>query len=100
MQEENLKVDKDYVESFNQGYELSKELGLKSDILEGLSSGNNRMQAMQDGMKQYEKDQTLEKSKAPDKDVIPPIDLDSLDNQNLYLGNQDVEPNKSPDKDL
>lgn len=100
MQEENLKVDKDYVEAFNQGYEVSKELGLKSDILNGLSSGNNRMQAMQDGMKQYEKEKSLQKEKSSNKDTIPKLDLDKMDNRDFHVGHDTKEPDKSPDKDL
>ena len=76
--EEKTSVDKDYKEAFNQGYLLSKELGLKPEVLEGLSTGKNRMEAMQDGMKQYAKE-TAGKSKS--KDVIPPLDLNKFDNR-------------------
>jgi hypothetical protein len=92
--EEKTSVDNDYKEAFNQGYMISQELGLKPEILEGLSAGKNRMQAMQDGMKQYQKD-LLEKSKG--KDIIPPLDLDEFD----HLPNLDTkEPSKdkSPEK--
>lgn len=51
--EENLKVDKDYLEAFNQGYELAKELNLKSPMLKDMDSDNFRMNAMQAGMAQY-----------------------------------------------
>lgn len=51
---EETKVDKNYKEAFNQGYELSKELGLKPNILKDVTAGKNQMQAMQDGMKQFE----------------------------------------------
>lgn len=73
--------DKDYIEAFNQGYELSKELGLKPEILKDLSAGNNRMAAMREGMEQYGLEIILEK----DKDVIPPLDLDSLDEPYIDL---------------
>ena len=73
--EDKTTVDKDYKEAFNQGYMISQELGLKPEILDGLSAGKNRVQAMQNGMKQYQKD-LFEKSK--DKDVIPPLDLDQF----------------------
>jgi hypothetical protein len=93
--EENTTVDNDYKEAFNQGYELSKELGLKPNILDGLSSGKYRMKAMQDGMKQYHSELT-EKNK--DKEVIPPLDLDNLDNLSTFSAKQ---PSKSKkiDKD-
>ncbi|MEX0315156.1 MAG: hypothetical protein AB3N18_13340 [Allomuricauda sp.] len=56
---EEIKVDKDYKEAFNQGYELFKKLRLKPYILKDLASGNNRMQAMKDGMNQYGKESIL-----------------------------------------
>ena len=84
--------DRDFIEAYNQGYELSKELGLKPDILKDLAAGNNRMKAMKDGMEQYWKEITQEK----DKDIIPPLDLDSIVNNSIDL---DV-PDKSKDKDL
>lgn len=93
--EEKITVDKDYKEAFNQGYMMSKELGLKPEILEGLSAGKNRMQAMQDGMKQYQKD-LLEKPK--DKDVIPPLDLDQFDTI-PNLDTEEPSKDKRPDKD-
>ena len=89
---EEIKVDKDYKEAFNQGYELSKELGLKPDILKDLVSGNNRMQAMKDGMEQYDKELTQEKN----KEIIPSLDLDSIENLSMDLNIDD----KSKDKDM
>ena len=93
--EEKTTVDKDYKEAFNQGYTISKELGLKPEILEGLSAGKNRMQAMQDGMKQYQKD-LVEKSKG--KDVIPPLDLDTFDSL-PNLETKESSKDKTPKKD-
>jgi len=94
--EEQTKLDKDYVEAYNQGYILSKELGLKPDILDQLSAGNGRMEAMQDGMVQYQKDKALELSKAQEKDVIPPLDIDNMDNRYIDL---DIDSTKD-DKDM
>ncbi|MDH7911341.1 hypothetical protein [Winogradskyella sp. SYSU M77433] len=86
----DTKVDRDYLEAFNQGYEVAKELGLKPDDLNGINAGNNRMQAMKDGMEQYGKDIALE------KDIIPPLDLDGMDRS--YT---DLTPNpKHKDKDI
>lgn len=66
---EETKVDKDYLEAFNLGYELAKELSLKSPMFEDLNSENNRLTAMQEGMEQYTKEITLvmDKSKFKDK---------------------------------
>lgn len=89
--EENFKVDKDYKEAFNQGYELARDLGLKPDILKDVSAGNHRMQAMKDGMQQYQKDKELE------KDMIPSLDMDSLDNDYIDLTNP---PDKDKGKDV
>ena len=92
--EESFKVDKDYKEAFNQGYELAKDLGLKPDILKDVSAGNHRMQAMKDGMQQYQKDMELE------KDMIPPMDMDSLDNDYIDLTPPDKDRGKDVDMDL
>ncbi len=86
--------NKDYIEAFNQGYELSRELGLKPDILKDLASGNNRMKAMYEGMKQHEKEKELEKS----KDIIPPFDVDKFDDRNIHIDDKD--PTKDQDKDI
>ncbi len=98
--EENVKVDKDYIEAFNQGYTLSKELGLKPDIIEGLSAGNNRMQAMKDGMEQHQKEVSLEKDKRQDKDIIPPFDLDIISDRKSSLDKQEVQKQKEKGKDF
>ena len=94
--EENTKVNKDYKEAFNQGYELSKELGLKPDVLKDLAAGNNRMQAMQDGMEQYANEITQEK----EKDIIPPFDMDSIDDRTIHLDNEKLVQNKDKGRDL
>ena len=86
------KVDKDYIEHFNQGYELSKELGLKPNILDGIHAGKNRMQAMKDGMEQFQKDNLLEKQKRQDIDVIPPFDIDSIDDRHIHFDDKQPEP--------
>jgi len=78
---EETKVDKNYIEAFNQGYELSKELGLKPYILKDLATGNNRIQAMQDGMEQYAKEITQEK----DKNIIPSFNMDSINSSHIDL---------------
>jgi len=85
--------DKDYIEAFNQGYELSKELGLRSEILKDISSGRHRIQAMSDGMKQYEKELQIDKSKA----IIPPLDLDTLDTPPAINHEKDI---SEKDKDI
>ncbi|WP_303316843.1 hypothetical protein Q4Q34_08540 [Flavivirga abyssicola] len=92
--EEQTKVDKDYLESFNQGYEVAKELGLKSDALEGINAGNNRIQAMKDGIEQYNKEQTLE------KDIIPPFDMDSIDKSYIDISDPKKDKDKGMDMDL
>ena len=90
--EEQTKVDKNYLEAFNQGYEVARELGLKPDSIEGINAGNNRMLGMKEGMEQYGKEITQEK----DKNIIPPFDIDSIDSS--YV---DLEPDKeNKDKDL
>tara|TARA_R110000765_G_scaffold420632_2_gene525816 strand:+ start:4487 stop:4783 length:297 start_codon:yes stop_codon:yes gene_type:complete len=56
--EENLKVDKDYKAAFNLGYELAKELNLTTPMFKDISSGNERINAMQVGMEQYSNEVT------------------------------------------
>lgn len=82
----------DYVEHYNQGYELSKELGLKPDILKDLGAGNNRIQAMKDGMEQYAKELVKEK----EMNIIPSLDLDNLDSNYIDIDT----PDKDKDIDL
>lgn len=98
--QENTKVDKDYKEAFNQGYTLSKELGLKPDIINGLSAGNNRMQAMKDGMEQHQKEISLEKDKRQDKDIIPPFDIDTIGDRELSVDKPEPEKGKGFDMDM
>jgi len=94
--EEQTRVDKDYLEAFNQGYEVAKELGLKSKDIEGINAGKNRMQAMYDGIKQYEKELELDKN----RDVIPQFDMDSINNSIIDLTEDKENKNKDFDKDL
>ncbi|PIB31429.1 hypothetical protein [Maribacter sp. 4G9] len=58
--EENLKVDKDYLEAFNLGYELAKELNLKTPMFKDLKSENVRIMAINSGMTQYQLEITQE----------------------------------------
>lgn len=70
---EETKIDKDYLENFNLGYELAKELNLTSPIFQDLNSENSRMKAMQEGMVQYNKDISQGKNKEIDR----PLELDN-----------------------
>lgn len=97
--EEQTRLDKDYVEAFNQGYQLSKELNLKPEILKGLSAGNNRIQAMREGMQQYQIDKELEKSKIQDKDNIHSLDINTIDNDYIDLETDIKEKDKGVDLD-
>ena len=91
---EEKKEEQDYIEAFNQGYELSRELGLKSEILKDLGAGKNRIQAMQDGMQQYEKE--LQKQKF--KDIIPPFDMEKFENRDIHI--EDNSPEKDKDREI
>ena len=53
---EETKVDKDYKEAFNLGYELAKELNLKAPMFKEINEGHSRMGAMQAGMAKYSND--------------------------------------------
>jgi hypothetical protein len=50
---EETKIDENYKEAFNLGYELSKELNLKSPMFKDSKVDNERMNAMQAGMAQF-----------------------------------------------
>jgi ABC-type Fe3+-citrate transport system substrate-binding protein len=98
--EEQYSVNKDYKESFNQGYTLSKELGLKPEILDGLKAGRHRISAMKDGMTQYQRDLALSKSKNQDKNIIPSLDMDSMETTYFDTKDHDKDLNKDMDMDL
>ena len=93
---EEIKVDKNYIEAYNQGYEINQELGLKPDILKGLAASNNRMQAMYDGMLQAEKDRELEK----DKDIIASFDMDSISSNHIDLTIEKENRDKGKELDI
>lgn len=80
--EENLKVDKDYMEAFNLGYELAKELKLISPMFKNIELGNRRMQAMQTGMEEYNKEITLNKNLSLNISKIIPKKHKNRDNEN------------------
>ncbi|HDZ13782.1 hypothetical protein LCGC14_0889760 [marine sediment metagenome] len=61
--EENLKIDNDYLTAFNLGYELAKDLNLKSSLFKDVNSKNERINAMQDGMEQYSNEIAVQKNK-------------------------------------
>lgn len=101
--EEKTKLSKDYLDHINQGYHLSKELGLPPEILNGLASGNNRMKAMQQGMELYQKEQALEKEsnkKLNDRDIIPAFDLDQINDRDLPIEKNEPQKDKGKDFDI
>lgn len=56
---EETKVDKAYLEAFNLGYELAKELDLTVPMFQTIPAGNDRIGAMQSGMAEFSKERTL-----------------------------------------
>lgn len=60
---EETKVDTDFKEAYNLGYELAKELNLKSPMFKDVSSENERLNAIQDGMEQYSNEIAVQKNK-------------------------------------
>ncbi|MDL5514391.1 hypothetical protein QSE00_21435 [Arenibacter sp. M-2] len=77
--EEHLKVDKDYLEAFNLGYELAKELKLKSPMFKNIESDISRIHTLQIGMEEYCKEITLNKNITLDDSKI--IQQKNKDNQ-------------------
>ncbi|MFS4416455.1 hypothetical protein [Maribacter sp. 2307ULW6-5] len=54
--EKNLRVDKSYIEAFNLGYEVAKELDLKTPMFQNESSNITLKSPMQAGMFQFVQD--------------------------------------------
>ena len=65
--EENLKVDKEYKEAFNLGYEMAKELNLKTPMFKDLTPSNSRISAMHSGMAQFIDEEVLPANKNIEK---------------------------------
>ena len=76
---ENLKVDKDYMEAFNLGYQLAKELNIKSPMFKNIELDNSRMHALNTGMEEYSKEFTLNKNITLDDSKI--IQKENKNNQ-------------------
>lgn len=84
---EETRINEDYKEAFNLGYELAKELNLKSQIFKKLNSRNNRTSAMQAGMAQYDDELT---KKLANENLWPlAIDKKSEINSNEDKGKQE-----------
>lgn len=54
--EENIKVDKEFLKAFNLGYEVAKELDLKTPMLQNRSSDITLKSPIQAGMFQFVQD--------------------------------------------
>ncbi|MDL5512131.1 hypothetical protein QSE00_09925 [Arenibacter sp. M-2] len=84
--EEHLKVDKDYLEAFNLGYELAKELKLKSPMFKNIESDISRIHTLQMGMEEYCKEITLNKNiTLDDSKIIQQKNKDNQDGNELSL---------------
>ena len=84
--EEHLKVDKDYMEAFNLGYELAKELKLKSPMFKNIESDNSRIHTLQMGMEEYCREITLNKNiTLDDSKIIQQKNKNSQDGNELSL---------------
>tara|TARA_R110000796_G_scaffold848_1_gene3234 strand:- start:313 stop:570 length:258 start_codon:yes stop_codon:yes gene_type:complete len=84
--EEHLKVDKDYLEAFNLGYELAKELKLKSPMFKNIESDNSRIHTLQMGMEEYCREITLNKNiTLDDSKIIQQKNKNSQDGNELSL---------------
>ncbi len=96
--EEETKVSKKYKEGYNWGYLVSSELGLKPNAIEGISAGGDYMQGMKDGMIQHGKE-LIEKQKETKKDIIPPLDLDNIENRHIDLEIPEKDKDRGMDMD-
>ncbi len=59
-----IKIDDNYKDSFNLGYELARELNLKSPMFNDLKVGDVGMAAMQAGIEQFIYEINHEKGKS------------------------------------
>lgn len=55
MSEETI-IDKDYKDAFNLGYELARELNIKTQMFHDIGSANRRTNPTKDGIGQYIKE--------------------------------------------
>ncbi len=77
------KVSIDFKEAFNLGYELAKELSLKSPMLKDINSENIRSNAMQAGMVECSTELKQEQRKDLDLDnELADRDMDSKEEKN------------------
>lgn len=83
--EENLKVDRDYLESFNLGYELAKELKLTRPMFKSTDQKKIGKDAMLAGMLQYF-DEAKVKKKSLDEAKRYTNTINKSDSNNNYTG--------------
>ncbi|RKN78746.1 hypothetical protein [Ulvibacterium marinum] len=63
------RIDSDYKKAFNLGYEIAKELNLKTPMFKGQDSSQNSTNAIQAGMLHYIHEVALSKNKVLAKSV-------------------------------
>tara|TARA_R110000765_G_scaffold223743_2_gene327841 strand:- start:881 stop:1165 length:285 start_codon:yes stop_codon:yes gene_type:complete len=66
-------VDTNYLQGFNLGYDLAKELNLTSPMFKNLNSDDSHMSAVQAGMAEYSKEIIQRKN----KENLQPLNLKS-----------------------
>ena len=66
---EEIKVDRDYLQAFNLGYELAKELNLSTPMFKGLNSEDSNLMALQAGMAEYNHELRKARDKSFDQSV-------------------------------
>ncbi len=67
--EEEIKVDRDYLQAFNLGYELAKELNLSTPMFKGLHSEDVNLKALQAGMAEFNDELQKAKGNSYDQSV-------------------------------
>ncbi|WP_026810550.1 hypothetical protein [Arenibacter latericius] len=66
---EEIKVDRDYLQAFNLGYELAKELNLSTPMFKGLVSEDGNLKALQAGMAEFNDEFRKAKGNSYDQSV-------------------------------
>ena len=66
---EEIKVDREYLQAFNLGYELAKELNLSTPMFKEINSEDRKLNAMHAGMTEFNNELRKGKGKSYDHSV-------------------------------
>ena len=89
--EENIKIDEEYKKAFNLGYELAKELNLKTPMFKSVVPTDDHMNAVQAGMMQYSNELNKNLHKGNDTEsLLKELQQKAINNENIFEALMDV----------